>query len=55
MGVSGSSQDFEDSVLNGKKRDVEGSTTEIVDDDLGLGLAGAVETVCCVMSAKTQV
>ena len=34
MGITGGSQDLEDSVIDGEKGDIESSTTEIVDDDL---------------------
>jgi hypothetical protein len=35
MGITGCSEDFEDTVVDGEEGDIEGSTTEIVDDDLG--------------------
>lgn len=36
MGVTGGGQDLEDTVVDGEERDIEGSSSEIVDDDLGL-------------------
>jgi hypothetical protein len=45
VGVSGSSQNFEYVVFDGKERDIESSTSEIVDNDLRLGPAGSVKTV----------
>ncbi len=48
MGVAGRGQDLEDAVFDREERDVESSTTEVVYDNLGLGAAGAVETVGCV-------
>lgn len=44
MGVTSGSQDLEDTVINGEQRDIEGTTTEIVDDDLALTI-GLVKTV----------
>jgi hypothetical protein len=44
MGVTSGSQDLEDTVINGEKRDIKGTTTEIVDDDLSLTV-GLVKTV----------
>lgn len=44
MGVTGGSQDLEDTVVDGEEGHIEGSTTEIVDDDLGLSTL-LVETV----------
>ena len=35
VSITGSGQDFEDTLVNGEERNVESSTTEIVDDDLG--------------------
>jgi hypothetical protein len=45
VGVTGSREDLEDTVLDREKRDVKGTATEVVDDDLRLGLVLAVETV----------
>jgi hypothetical protein len=36
MGVTGGSQDLENAVVDGEKGNIEGTTTEIVDDDLRL-------------------
>lgn len=36
MGVTGGGQDLEDAVVDGEERDIESSSSEIVDDDLGL-------------------
>jgi len=36
MGVSGGGEDFEDVVVDGEEGNIESSTSEIVDDDLGL-------------------
>jgi hypothetical protein len=44
MCVTGGSQDLENTVINGKKGNIEGSTTKIVDDDLSFS-ALFVETV----------
>ncbi len=44
MSVTGSSQHLEDTVVDGEKGDIESSTTEIVDDDLGFATL-LVETV----------
>lgn len=44
MGVTSSGQDLEDTVVDGQEGDIEGTTTEIVDDDLRLA-ALLVETV----------
>lgn len=44
VGVTGGSQDLEDTALNGEQRDIEGTTTEIVDNDLALTV-GLVKTV----------
>jgi hypothetical protein len=35
VGVTSGGQDLEDTIIDGEKGDIEGSTTEIVDDDLG--------------------
>jgi len=45
VGVTGSREDLKDTVLDREERDVESSTSEVVDDNLRLGLAGAVKTV----------
>ena len=37
MGVSGRSEDFENSILDREKRDIKGTTSEIVHNDLTLG------------------
>jgi len=34
MRVTGSSQNFKDTIVNGKERDIKRSTTKIIDDDL---------------------
>ena len=44
MGVTSSGQNFEDTVVDGEKRNIEGSSSEIVNDDLGF-TALLVETV----------
>lgn len=44
MGVTSGSQDLEDTVIDGEKGDIEGTTTEIVDDDLSLTVS-LVKTV----------
>jgi hypothetical protein len=44
VSVTSGGQDLEDTIINRKEGNIEGSTTEIVDDDLGLALA-FVETV----------
>jgi len=44
MGVTGGSQNLEDTIINGEERNIEGSSSEIVDDDLRL-LAFLVESV----------
>lgn len=44
MGVTGGGEDLEDAVVDGEERDIEGSTSEIVDDDLRFA-ALLVETV----------
>ena len=36
MCIASSGQDFEDTVVNGEEGNIKSSTTEIVDDDLGL-------------------
>jgi hypothetical protein len=36
VGVAGGRQDFEDAVVDREERDIEGTTTKIVDNDLGL-------------------
>jgi NAD-specific glutamate dehydrogenase len=44
MGITCGSQDLEDTVVDGKERYIEGSTTEIIYDDLRL-TALLVETI----------
>ena len=44
VSVTSGSENLEDTVLNGEERDIEGTTTEIVDNDLTLTL-GLVKTV----------
>lgn len=44
MGVTGGSQNLENTLINGEKRDIESTTTEIVDNDLSL-LANLVQTI----------
>lgn len=36
VGISGGSEDLEHSVVDGKQRDIEGSSSQVVHDDLGL-------------------
>lgn len=43
MGVTSSSKNLEDTVVNGQERDIKGTTTEIVDNDLAL-------TVCLIQT-----
>ncbi len=43
-GITGGSQDLKDTLLDGQERDIEGTTTEIVDDDLALAV-GLVKTI----------
>ena len=45
MSITGGRENLENALFDGKKGDVESTTTEIVDNDLRLGLAGSVETV----------
>ena len=44
MGVTSRCLDFEDAIVNGQKRDIEGSSSKIVDNDLTF-VTGAVKTV----------
>ena len=44
MGVSSSSQDLKDTIVDREERHIEGTTTEIVDDDLRLATF-LVETI----------
>ena len=44
MSVSGGGEDFEDSVVDGEERDIEGSSSEIVDDDVAFSTS-LVESV----------
>jgi hypothetical protein len=45
VGVTGSRLDLEDTLLNGEERNIEGTTTEIEDEDVALTLNLLVETV----------
>jgi hypothetical protein len=45
VGVTSGSEDLKDTVLDREERDIKGSTSKVVDNDLRLGLAGAVKTV----------
>ena len=45
VGITGSSQDLEDTVVDGEKRDVECATSEVIDDDPGFGLGLLVQAV----------
>ena len=45
VSVTGSRLDLEDTLLNGKERNIEGTTTEIEDEDVALALNLLVETV----------
>lgn len=45
VSVTSSSQDLKDTVLNREERDIESTTTKVVDDDLGLLFATSVEAV----------
>lgn len=40
VSIPGSCQDLENAVVDGKERDIEGSTTKVVDDDLELAILG---------------
>jgi hypothetical protein len=44
MGVTGSRENLKDTLVNGQKRDIEGTTTKIVDNDLALTV-GLVQTI----------
>ena len=44
MGVTSRCLDFKSSIIDGQQRDIKGTTTKIVDDDLALS-PGAVESV----------
>ena len=45
MGVTSSSQDFEDTIVDRQEGHIEGSSSEIVDNDLAFTLRLLVETV----------
>ena len=45
VSITGSGLDLEDTLLNGEERDIEGTTTEIEDQDVALALNLLVETV----------
>ena len=45
MGITGSSQDLKDTVVDGEKRNVECTTSEVVDNDPGFRLGLLVKTV----------
>ena len=45
VSVTSSGLDLEDTLLNGKKRDIEGTTTKIEDEDVALTLNLLVKTV----------
>jgi len=45
VGVTSSGLDLEDTLLNGQEGDIEGTTTQIEDEDVALALALLVETV----------
>lgn len=45
VSVTSGSLNLEDTLLNSQERDIESTTTKVVDDDLGLLLATSVETV----------
>ena len=45
MGITGSSQDLKDTVVDRKKRNVECATSEVIDDDSGLGAGLLVKAV----------
>jgi hypothetical protein len=45
VGITSSSQDLENTVVDREKRDVECATSEIIDDDPGLRLGLLVKTV----------
>ena len=45
MGITSSSQDLKDTVVDRKKRNVECATSEIIDDDSGLGTGLFVKAV----------
>lgn len=47
MGVSGGGEDLENVILDRQERDIESSSSEIVDDNLGFGPARSVKTVGC--------
>lgn len=44
MGVTSSRENLKDTLVNGQKRDIEGTTTKIVDNDLALTV-GLVQTI----------
>jgi len=45
MGVTSGGLDFEDTVLDGQERDIEGTTTKIEDEDVALTLNLLIETI----------
>ena len=45
VGIASSSQDLKDTVVNGEKRNVEFTTSEVVDDHPGFRLGPLVKTV----------
>lgn len=45
MSVTSSSQDLKDTVFNREERNIESTTTKVVDDNLRLMLASSVKTV----------
>jgi hypothetical protein len=51
VGVTSSSQNLKDTVLDGEEGDIECSTSQVVNDDLRLGLSGSVKTVGCKLLA----
>jgi hypothetical protein len=46
VGVTSSRLDFEDTLLNSQKRDIEGSSTKIEDQNVALAFNLLVKTVC---------
>lgn len=45
VGITGSSQNLEDTVIDGEKRNIECATSEVIDDDPGFGLGLLVKAV----------
>jgi hypothetical protein len=45
MGVSGSGFNFENSVFDGQKRDIESTTSEIEDEDILFSLSFFIQTI----------